>query len=399
MFNKGRGTSAPDVQVERDLDFKKPVWRPLDVDDEERKARKEGESDGKLGVPSRNDSVAHALEVYKQRGKEVMDAVAQDWRETNRVLHGEWSRLWHVLQEREEHVPSLQAETHRLDAIVSAKQKAYDARRAAVEKLDPSQRHRIGRVAYIAGLAAVFLIDVPLNSVVFNIFHAQPLETLLLAGLLGILIVPAAHVLGIQLRNGIKDRIASGIAASVPLLFIVGIAYIRKEYLKEHHSKYLTGTSGLLVFVVFNLAIFTSAVFLSYLRHDPQEQALEESARELKRTKAERDAAAGRLETAQLQVAAIEARMAEIRAWAEEELAKAKNRAYGERQIYERLMHLYCGANKGARVHTDEPIAVLETFFEGEWQHATVPPDLKQDALPDWTPAVSAPASPIPATT
>jgi predicted nucleic acid-binding Zn-ribbon protein len=372
---RGKWSGGPDLGRKS----RPPKSRALNEGREVKRARKAGAADGKRGVPGPTDTVCFPLEVFKQRAEAVMDDIAQAWNRRSADLHGEWSKLLEVSRQREAEIPPLAKQLGVCERNVATKQKAYDARRAEIDKSSSHDRHRIGKVAYVLGLSAVFLIDVPLNSVVFNIFHANPLETLMLAALLGILIVPSAHVLGIQLRNGMRDRIATTIATVVPVLLIIGIAYIRSQYLKELHSQQLTGMSGVLVFTVFNLAIFTSAVFLSYLRHDPHESALEEARAELKKAKTEFDALAARLESLRGEIGSIESRMGELVARADEEFKEAGSHAHSQRNAHERLMHEYCGANKSARLHPDEPIVALERLDK-----PTVPPDLRRDSREQW---------------
>jgi hypothetical protein len=148
--------------------------------------------------------------------------------------------------------------------------------------------------------------------------------------------------------------------------------------------KGLTGWRGVSVFVAFNLAIFASGVFLSYLRHDPFGQALEEAERALRKARRDRDVANRLLELHGRQVAAIRGRLAELRAWGEEEFTKAKHHGHTQRNFYERLMHEYAGANKAARTHPDEPVRILDD--PDLWDVPTMPPDLTADSLDLWRP-------------
>lgn len=368
-----------DLPYEEDLKFKKPVWSQLDEGTEVKAARKLGAEHGKVGVPGANDHDCAAFNRYRQIAERTLAAVAQDWNEMNRVLRGEWSRLRPRLGDSESQVGPLRAAAKKIEKLVDDKQRLYDERRRVVDALDAHHRHRIGPVAYVLGLAAVFLIDVPLNSVVFQIFGEDPISTFLLAALLGILLVPAAHLLGIQMRNGFPDRIAGSIATAVPLLLIFGIAYLRTQYLEATNSEVLTGLPGVLIFLTFNLAVFTSAIVLSYLRHDPHEQAIEEAARELKKAQAVYAAERARLKAQEEHAAALRGRLAELRAQAEAEFKKAKNRAREQRNFFEQLMQEYRMENQASRERPGEVIHALE-----EWEKPSLPPDLRDDAPLDW---------------
>lgn len=391
LGRRARSAPSDDLPFDEKLKFEKPHWKPFDVDDAAEDARRHGAADGRAGVPARNDQVSHRIEALKQAAETTLGGIGQDWADMHRILHGEWARLIHVLHEREGQIRPLREDVKRLDTVVKKRDKTCDDRRAAIEEIGSRERHRMRRLGYILGMTAVFLIDVPLNVVVFNIFSESPLFTYILASLLGILIVPAAHVLGIQLRNRFTDRVITALASIIPLGLMLAIAFLRKDYLEEQHAlaKGLTGMGGVVIFLAINLAIFGSGIFLSYLRHDPYEQALEEAEKALATAKAERAAAARRLEAREQQVGEIRGRLSELRAWAEEEFKKAKHRAHTQRNVFEQLMHEYAGANKTARKHTDEPVRILDD--PTLWDVPTVPPDLSADALPPWT--VSMPAA------
>jgi hypothetical protein len=401
MWRRARSRDSQSVPVpfDSDLEFDKPSWRPLEMDAAVAEARRRGSEDGRVEVPASRDNNCHHIESLKNDAEQTLSAVGQDWSDMHRKLYGEWSRLWHHAEERETEIPGLEEEVKRLEAIVRRREKTCDERRTAIEHMGAHERHRMSRLAYLLGMGAVFLIDVPLNIVVFDIFNESPLFTYILAGLLGILIVPAAHVLGIQLRNRFNDKVITGLAVAIPLGLVVAIAVLRKDYLQAEHAlaKSLNGWTGVAVFIAFNLAIFGSGVFLSYLRHDPYEQALEEADRAAARAKTERNAAEDRLQVRKREVASIRARMAELRAWAEQEFSKAKNRAHTQRNCFERLMHEYAGANKAARPHRGEPVKVLDD--PTLWDVPTVPPELTVDELKEWRrPGTGAPIT-VPAMT
>jgi hypothetical protein len=384
MLSRTRNSRQPELPFDEKLKFEKPRWKPVDVDDAVRDARRCGAEDGRAGVPARNDLISHRIESFKQAAESALSAIGQDWSDMHRSLHGEWARLNHIHAERQGQLRSLKDNVRMLDAVVRRREATCDERRTAIDSLLSHERHRMRRLVYILGMAAVFLIDVPLNIVVFNVFGESPLLTYILAGLLGILVVPAAHVLGIQLRNRINDRVIATLAAVIPLALIFAIAFLRKDYLQQQHAlaEGLTGGAGVVIFLAFNLAIFGSGIFLSYLRHDPFGQALEEAERALRKAKAEWASAAKLLEQREQQVAAIGGRLSELRAWAEEEFVKARHRVHTQRNAYEQLMHEYAGANKVARKHTDEPVRILDD--PSLWDVPTVPPDLSADCLPPW---------------
>ncbi len=364
-----------------ELEFKRPIFEPLGDRGVKRKieeARKLGREHGRIGVPGPDHDRAFAVGSYKDDAEHLLEQIARDWHEINRVLRGEWCRLRRLLEDRDKQLPAARTAVKKAEKRADEKQAIYDARLQAANDAAPWTRHRIGRLAYILGMIAVFLVDVPLNAVVFQIFGENQLATWALAALLGILVVPAAHVLGIQLRNRFPDRIATAGAVILPLILIVAIAVLRTTYLQENDVN-IGGPLGVLLFLAFNLAVFGAAVFLSYLRHDPHEQAIEEAREEWKRAVEELEAEKKRLTQMENHVAAIRGRIAEIRVWGEEEHEKAKNWASAERNFFEKLMQEYRMANQAARERPQDVIRALEAVDK-----PSTPSDLRADTDLHW---------------
>ena len=133
-------------------------------------------------------------------------------------------------------------------------------------------------------------------------------------------------------------------------------------------------------------------MFLSYLRHDPYEEAIEEAETELRQSQKELAKAAARREAVENEVAEARSRMAQLRAWATDELSKAKNRAREQRNFFEQLMQEYRMANQAARERPGEVIRALET-----WEKPTIPPDLREDVELDWQESSDDGTGPLPA--
>jgi hypothetical protein len=367
-----------------ELEFKRPVFEFLSeraIDKELNKARSLGAEHGRAGVPGPDHPDAMQANAYSDEGERLLGQISRDWHEVNRVLRGEWCRLREVLGDREKQVPAAQAAVQGAQKRVDDKRKLHEKQLAAARAARPGTRHRIGRVAYALGLLAVFLVDVPLNAAVFQIFGENQLATWLLAGLIGILVVPGAHLLGTQIRNGFPDRVISAAALGVPLIFIIAVASMRVMYLEDTETD-VGGPLGVFLFIAFNLAVFGSAVFLSYLRHDPYEVAIEEAAAELAQAKKELGVEEAALTRLQDLLTLIRGRIAEVRAFGEEELSKAKDWAAAERNYYEQLIDEYLMANQVAR---DRPQDVIPGIEASKRKKPSTPPDLEQTALLKWT--------------
>jgi hypothetical protein len=243
-----------------ELEFKRPVFEFLDdrgVDRKVHEARELGREHGRVGVPGPNHLEAPQVNAYADEAERSLGQISRDWHEMNRVLRGEWCRLRHQLPGRKQQLPAAKTAVKRAERREEEKRRLYDERLEAARAAPRGTRHRIGRIPYVLGLAAVFLIDVPLNSVVFQIFGESQLATWLLAAFLGILIVPGAHLLGIQLRNGFPDKVATALATVVPLGVTFAIAILRARFLDEDDAD-LRGSIGVLLFFLFNLAVFCS---------------------------------------------------------------------------------------------------------------------------------------------
>jgi hypothetical protein len=378
LGNRGTGPTF------EELDFKRPQFEfegESGAKRQRNEARALGTEHGRKGLPGPDQPEALQASAYSDKAEQILAQISREWHHVNSELRGHWCRLRHLHAERQKQVPAAETAVRKAQAKVDAKDRLYEKQRAAARSARPGTRHRIGRISYTIGLIAVFLVDVPLNAAVFQIFGENQLATWALAALLGILVVPAAHVLGTQIRNSFPDRVITAAATVVPLVLILAIAIIRTKYLEENNVD-VGGALGVFLFLAFNLAVFASAVFLSYLRHDPYEQALEEAAAELKEARGELAVKEAALTRLQNELAAIRAKAAEIHAWGEEELQKAKDWAASERNFYEQLIDEYLTANQAARERPQDVIAAIERSMR---KKPTIPPDLAADATLRWT--------------
>ena len=355
-------------------------------------ARKLGKEQGRSGIPGRQQAYAPGYKKYNDAAEHRMSEVAEHWKKINLVLRGEWCRRRSVLGELEKGLPAAQASVAKAKTRVANKQKLYDERYSALHAEDYTRRFRIGRIPYVLGLVAVFCLDVPLNASVFQIFGEQPWATWVLALFLGIVVVPAAHVFGIQLRHRFSDATAAVLSVAIPLLLIVAVSILREQYVHQYAGLQLNGVEGVFVFIAFNLAVYMSAVFLSYLRHDPHEQALEDAAREVNKATKELEREEAEFSELADAITQVKATLAQIHAWGEEQLGEAKAEAHAERNHFEELMMEYAMANLAARVRPDEPVEALE-----HTPKPSIPGVLADDAGLEWD-CVGVEAVPVPAT-
>lgn len=369
-----------------ELEFKRPTFEPLGERGIDRKiaaARALGAEHGKVGLPGPDHVDVAAVNAYVDEGEGLLLQIARDWHDINGKLRGEWCRLRQLVRGREKQLPAAQAVLDSAQRRVNDKQVASDMLRSEAQAAPRGSRYHIGRLPYIAGLVALFLIDVPLNAAVFQIFGENQIATWVLAGLLGVLVVPLAHILGIQIRHSFPSRTMTAIAVVGPLLLIVAVAFLRTKYLQENNINLgASGAVGVVLFIAFNLAVFSSAIALSYLRHDPFEQALEEAETALKKAKRELAEANESFNRLADELSVARGRIVEIHTWGEEELAKAKDWAAAERNFFERLIDNYLMQNQAARARPQDVVRALENA-----KHAkpSTPIELDAQAFLLWT--------------
>lgn len=382
----GRGGSGHDPGL-GDLEFKRPVFHLRDHQDSQREiknARSLGAEHGRRGVPGPDHSDAPQVNAYSDRAEQVLGQIGRDWHHVDGLLRAEWCRLQRLLPDRERRLGSLRRAVSEAEARVSSRQKVYEEQLATARRGRKGVGYQIGRTAYALGLSAVFLVDVPINAVVFEVLGESQLATYLLAAMIGILIVPGAHLLGVQARSGFPDRVVTAAALAVPLIFMAGVAILRTGYVNENveDAPISSGPLWILVFFGLNLTVFASAVFLSYLRHDPYELAIEDAASDLRNAKLDLATARAELARSEDVLASIKGRIAEVHAWGEQEFEKAKDWAAAERNFYEQLIDEYLMANQLARERPQDVVPALET---SKTKRPTIPPDLENQAALHWS--------------
>jgi uncharacterized protein YlxW (UPF0749 family) len=382
VFGRRKSTTEA-AEPDEFPEFRVPAWvtRTDKVTrDLIKEAHERGHADGKRGVPGPNDADSAVFNKYTQEAEKNLAAVAQTWRETNRTLRGEWCRLLLAVKELHRQAAELRPGLKKLEKRVDDAQRALDQRRAELHAKSADTLHRISRPFYIFIMTCIFIADVPLNSKVFQVFGENQLASWALSAVLGAAIVAFGHVLGIELRTGLKNRVLIALVIAVPVAFVLSMAFVRVKYLEAvDEEAVLGGFSGFAVISVINLALFGAAAVTSYLRHDPHERAIEIAAADVSRAKAEHDALYSRVTMLEASANATEARAAQLRVWGEEEFAKAKNWADTERNWYEQLMQEYRAANQAAREHGDQVIEALE-----EWKRPSTPPDLEHAQTLEW---------------
>jgi|GEM_PF-4687448 len=130
---------------------------------------------------------------------------------------------------------------------------------------------------YIVLATAIFLGEIPLNALVFQIFGENQVMTWVMAFVIGLSVPITAHFIGIKVRehgdgfswgNAFKAAVATGLVVAA----LYGISVMRQTYLGEFKDT-LGLTDNLVqsssLFFLLNLAVLGAAVMVAYLSHDP----------------------------------------------------------------------------------------------------------------------------------
>jgi hypothetical protein len=145
------------------------------------------------------------------------------------------------------------------------------------------EKYHRAPIAYIPGWAYVmfalmiFLGEIPLNAMVFQIFAESQVMTWIMAFVVGLSVPICAHFIGIKFREHPDGfSLPNALKALVGLAIVSGALYwlstIRQTYLGENREA--LGLTDALVqssfmFFWLNIAVLAAAIMISYLSHDP----------------------------------------------------------------------------------------------------------------------------------
>ena len=130
---------------------------------------------------------------------------------------------------------------------------------------------------YVLFASLIFLGEIPLNAMVFQIFAESQVMTWVMAFVVGLSVPIAAHFVGIKFREhpdgfSLANTFKALLAFSIITYALYWLSLIRQTYLGENRE--LLGLTDNLVessfmFFWLNLAIFAAAIMVAYLSHDP----------------------------------------------------------------------------------------------------------------------------------
>lgn len=251
--------------------------------------RKKGAEDGQLGIPGVSASEASPFErelVHEasrlasiivstyRRSLEVIDARIKAEREflEARLTNAKEAQndLLAIEKEAAENSFSLRHSHEHLEAV----EKQYQA---WAEKLGRSPVVYIPSWLYIIFAVMIFLGEVPINALVFQIFGENQVMTWIMALIIGLSVPLSAHFVGIKLREheggfSISNAIKAALVSFILIAALYGLSLMRQTYLGEYKEQLgLTQTlvESSFMFFWLNLAVFCTAVVVAYLAHDP----------------------------------------------------------------------------------------------------------------------------------
>ena len=129
---------------------------------------------------------------------------------------------------------------------------------------------------YVILAIAIFLGEVPLNAMVFQIFGENQIMTWVMALIIGLCVPLTAHFIGIKFREhgegfSITNTLKGALAFAVVAYALYELSLLRQSYLGENMEA--LGLTEKLVqdsfmFFYLNIAVLSAAVLIAYLSHD-----------------------------------------------------------------------------------------------------------------------------------
>lgn len=230
------------------------------------------------------------------------------------ILAEEWQR-----RDLELKPPFCEALAEHLHAETALTKETSEAQAAAEEfKAAETSFHELRPPALRPGwmyfwLIVIGLCEFPLNSIVFQIFGQEQMETWLVSAGLGVTIPLMADWFGRSLKQSVRsaaDRMLMLVAPVVVLALLTTLAFLREKFFEASEAFRLLGLriapgQAVAVFIAINIALFFVATIIAY-EGSPDDRPLyiirhrrwKEARRLFHKEMSEAQAAAHRLERA-----------------------------------------------------------------------------------------------------
>lgn len=343
-------------------------------------AARNGKRDGMHGIPeeAQEKQPAYVLQL-KQVGEENIERLSQQWKKRDAVFLADYCKAKSTLESLR---PLLTRAEHE-------SRSAKEAERTAREEY--VKHFHVTPFWYRLMFVSIMILEVPLNSIVFQLFGEAQLLTILMSIGIGIILPLCAHFVGGLLRHGFlragKFATESWLIISLCLTAVgslAGIAYLREQFFESTGVQQLLGltmdyTTVTMIFFAINLLIFMVATVAAYVAHDPT------ATRHLQDIKA----AAKLLKNEENKVRLAEARIQQTQANLHE-IASQRQKAFEHtrheideiRNIIQRLISVYEQHNQRHRGSTRKPLC-FEHYPEINTRDFHLDPQ-NSDAVLNW---------------
>ncbi|HEV8339738.1 MAG TPA: hypothetical protein VGR25_08785 [bacterium] len=322
----------------------------------------------------------HGEAALERSAEVVLRRIARDWAASDIRLKEQYCAILTALQAAE-------VEHAKREVEVIKHRNAHEENLTAIAALRRTQGRgenfpdeaRLHPLAYGALMLALFIGEIPLNAIAFQIFPESLLLNYVITFALAVAMVGGAHFLGVFLMMERRSRALSWLMlvwVVTSLGVIVGIGLVRQGYLTALHIQLveearaageaaprplISPTMGTIVFVLINLLLYAVATVLSSFSHNPLAVRIRTTARPLQRSLEGRATPRKRVEelrTALHRIAAVRQKVFD----------GAVEMAHEERKRFEELIQEYRIGNMEVRVDKTLPPAfrrVPEIAFPG----------------------------------
>ena len=317
-------------------------------------ATRNGKKDGQHGIPEEDQQKqpAYVLQL-KQVGEENIERLAQSWKRRDGIYMADYCKA-----------KSNDEELRR--SLSKAEQEALKAREDERSAQEEYIKHfHVKPFWYWVMIGAIAVLEVPLNSIVFQLFGEAQLLTICMSIGIGIMLPLCAHLAGGLLRHGFlragklatETWMISGLFLAA-IGSLAGIAYLREKFFESSGVQKLLGlsmdsTTVTLIFFIINLLIFIVATVAAYIAHDPvaTQHLLELKAAARLRRNAEK-----KVKLTEERLQHIQAELHEVASRRQKAFEQTRHEIDEIRNIIQRLISVYEQHNQRYRGSTKKPV-------------------------------------------
>ena len=274
----------------------------------------------------------------KNVGAEEVTRLAQDWKLRDEKFLAQYCMTAQEIETLREYL------TKARDDLKIAEQDEEESFEEYVKHF-----HFAG-IGYWIFIIVIAVLEVPLNSVVFQLFGEDRLFTLLTALSLAIILPFCAHFLGGFLKQGFRrdgrfttHSVLIVAMIVIPLVVLGGVSYLRERFFEGSEVQELLNlkmdpTTVTITFFAINLLIFLIATVASYVAHDPVATKYSHDLRDARKLKKN---AQKRIKLYENRLEELLERQKEIAATRRKRFRYVQNKAEERREVAQVLMSKY----------------------------------------------------------